>query len=112
MLKGQLNQREKEFLAALDDGIEKSKERGYVPTRFIELRKKVKDSNDIQDLVKRLLFKEHSDGVTKMWELSLLNETMEAIICERFHDLFDKNIVNCCRNKLIKLGYSPKEFQK
>lgn len=48
-----------------------------------------------------------SDGYTTLWERGRLDLTVEAVVVntEQFHDLFTKDELQICRDRLRQYGY-------
>lgn len=98
---------EAEFTQALEGTIEAAKQRGYVPTYFMQMLGQYGGV----ETAKRLLVKsEPQEGLIELWRLNLLHESMEAVICDnpRFHELFDQEEIEKAHNRLDELGYFKK----
>ena len=75
---------EAEFTHALEGTIEAAKSRGYIPTYFMQM---LSEHGGVET-AKRLLAKsEPQTGLFELWNLGILHESMEAVICDnlRFH---------------------------
>lgn len=98
---------EAEFTHALEKSIEAAKKRGYIPTFFMQM---MAEHGSI-GTAKRLLAKSgFQQGFIELWELGLLNESMEAIIWgnPRFHSFFTPEEIEESRRRLEELGYLGK----
>lgn len=94
---------ESAFAVALQDGIEAGRERGYIPTYFLRM---LDEYGGVQT-AKRLLSKHDTQtGLFKLWELGLLDVSMEAIVLQdRFRTLFSEAEIAEARRRLEELGY-------
>ena len=98
---------EAEFTQALEGTIEAARARGYIPTYFMQM---LSEHGGVQT-AKRLLAKsEPQTGLFELWNLGILYESMEAIICDnpRFHSLFKPAEIAEARRRLEELGYFKK----
>lgn len=98
---------EAEFTQALEGTIEAAKQRGYVPTYFMQMLAQ----HGGRETAKRLLAKsEPQEGLFELWRLNLLHESMEAVICDnpRFHELFTQKELNEAHRRLEELRYFDK----
>ena len=83
------------------EAIEKSKKLGYVPTRFIQMLQQ-----ENYTVVQRLVVKEVSTGLEKLWSKGHLELSMEAIMIKpEYKDLFSEEIIKVCEKKLKQFGY-------
>ena len=86
------------------DAIEESKKIGYNPTRFIQMLHQ--SNNNAVEVVQRLVIKEATSGLEKLWEKGRLELSMEALIIKpEYKELFPSEIVTHCTKKLAKFGY-------
>jgi hypothetical protein len=94
---------EAEFTAAMYTTYEEGKKRGYYPTYFLQMLGKYGGV----ETAKRLLAKrEMQAGPIKLYELDLLDSSMEAyVIKERYQPLFTEEEVAEARRRLEDLGY-------
>jgi len=98
---------EAEFTRALEGTIEAARARGYIPTYFMQM---LSEHGGVQT-AKRLLAKsEPQTGLFELWNLGILYESMEAIICDnpRFHSLLKPAEIAEARRRLEELGYFKK----
>jgi transposase-like protein len=81
-------------------------EHGYYATRFRQLV----DNRGGVGAARWLLAKEGvQEGLTKLWELGLLEHSTEAIMLqERFRPLFTESELQEARRRLESLGFTPK----
>ena len=86
------------------EAIEESKKIGYNPSRFIQMLHQA--GNNAYEVVQRLVTKEVSTGLEKLWEKGRLELSMEAIIVKpEYQELFSPEIISICTKKLKKFGY-------
>ena len=86
------------------EAIEKSKKLGYVPTRFIQMLQQ--ENNNAYTVVQRLVVKEVSTGLGKLWCKGHLELSMEAIMIKpEYKDLLSEEIIKVCEKKLKQFGY-------
>jgi hypothetical protein len=97
---------EAEFRQALEGTVDAAKERGYVPTYFLQMLAK----HGGVETAKRLLAKaEPQEGLFELWRLGLLHESMEAVVVqEKYQALFTKDEVAEAHRRLEELGYFKK----
>ena len=98
---------EAEFTQALEGTVEAAKARGYIPTYFMQM---LSEHAGIET-AKRLLAKsEPQEGLFKLWNLDILHESMEAVICDnpRFHPLFETVEIAEAHRRLEELNYFKK----
>lgn len=94
---------EDEFHRAMIGVYETAKGHDYFATYF----KQMLDEHGGVQTAKRLLAKaETQQGLTRLWELNLLDHSMEALVIqERFQPLFTDEEVAEARRRLEELGY-------
>jgi len=95
---------EAEFTHALEGTVEAAKARGYIPTYFMQMLSELGGV----ETAKRLLAKsEPQTGLFELWNLGILQESMEAVICDnpRFHPLFTATEISEAHRRLEELGY-------
>ena len=94
----------KEFNNEVLQSVEDSKKIGYVPTRFIQMLQQ--SDNNAYEVVQRLVTKEATSGLEKLWEQGRLDLSVEAIIVQpRYQELFSDEIIKICKRKLKQFGY-------
>jgi hypothetical protein len=99
---------EAEFEDALRGTYEAARKRGYVATYFLQML----EEHGGVETAKRLLAKsEPQDGLFKLWNLGILNESMEAVLCDnpRYHLFFTAEELGEARRRLEELGYFEKD---
>lgn len=91
------------FHAAMITTYEEGVKRGYYPTYFLGM---LHEYGGV-DTAKRLLAKQEvQTGLMKLYELELLDSSMEAyVIKEQFKPLFSAEEINEARRRLDELGY-------
>lgn len=92
-----------EFDRAMKHTYEVAKEHGYQPTYF----KQMLDQLGGEATARTLLAKtEIQEGLMKLWELKLLDQSMEALVIqEHFQPLFTKEEIAEAHRRLEELGY-------
>jgi 5-methylcytosine-specific restriction enzyme A len=85
---------------------EAARKRGYVATYFLQML----EEHGGQETAKRLLAKsEPQTGLFELWNLGLLNESMEAVILqEKYNSLFTETELAEAHRRLEELGYFNK----
>jgi hypothetical protein len=94
---------EAEFDQAIRGTYEAARKRGYVATYFLQML----EEYGAVETAKRLLSKtDVQSGLYKLWELELLQESMEALVVDRrFQELFTESEVAEAHRRLDELGY-------
>jgi len=95
---------EEEFTQALEGTIDAAKARGDVPTYFMQML----GEHGGRETAKHLLAKSTPQtGLFELWNLGLLRDSMEAVICDnpRFQEMFDEVELAEARRRLEELGY-------
>jgi hypothetical protein len=98
---------EAEFETALRGTYEAARMRGYVATYFLQML----DEHGGVETARRLLSKsEPQTGLFELWNLGILNESMEAVICDnpKYHRLFTPDEVAEAHRRLEELNYFKK----
>jgi hypothetical protein len=96
-----------EFEDALRGTYEAARKRGYVATYFLQML----EEHGGVETAKRLLAKsEPQDGLFELWNLGILNESMEAVLCDnpRYRVLFRDAEIDEAKRRLEELGYFEK----
>lgn len=94
---------EVEFTAALQGTYEVARARGYIATYFLQM---LEEHGGLETAKRLLAVSEPQTGLYKLWELHLLNESMEGVVLqERFHSLFTQAEINEAWRRLDELGY-------
>lgn len=98
---------EAKFTQALYRTIEVAKKHGYVPTYFMQMLAKHGAINTAHRL---LAGSEPQTGLFELWKLGILNESLEAVICDNrhFQGWFDKDELDGARHRLEELNYFKK----
>jgi hypothetical protein len=82
---------------------EAARSRGYIATYFLQM---LEEYGGLETAKRLLAVSEPQTGLYKLWELHLLNESMEAVVLqERFRSLFTQAEMNEARRRLDELGY-------
>ena len=95
---------EAELTDVLRGTYEAARKRGYVASYFLQML----EEHGGKETAKRLLGKsEPQTGLFELWELGLLNESLEAVVLqEKFQVLFRDEELAEARRRLHELGYS------
>lgn len=97
ILKNKFNE---EVLLAIE---KMKKEEHYTPTRFIQMLQQA--GNNAHEVVQRLVIKDVSLGLEKLWEKGRLELSMEAIMTKpEYKELFSQEIIKICEKKLKQFG--------
>lgn len=96
-----------EFTQALEGTIEVAKSRGYIPTYFMQM---LSEHGGVETAKQLLSKSEPQTGLFELWNLGILHESMEAVICDnpRFHSLFDPTDIAEAHRRLEELNYFKK----
>ena len=99
---------ENTFHRAMIGVYENAREHDYFAIYF----KRMIDEFGGVSAAKRLLAKpEIQKGLTKLWELDLLDQSMEALVIqERFQPLFSETEIAEARRRLLGLGYFEEDL--
>jgi hypothetical protein len=94
---------ENQFHGAMIGIYENAKDYDYFATYF----KRMLDTYQGVETAKRLLAKQEiQDGLMKLWEMKLLDQSMEALVIqERFKPLFTDAEIAEARRRLEELSY-------
>lgn len=94
---------ERQFHSAMISVYENAKDHDYFATYF----KRMLDTYEGVGTAKRLLVKQEiQEGLMKLWEMKLLNQSMEALVIqERFKTLFTDTEIAEAKRRLEELGY-------
>jgi hypothetical protein len=94
---------EKQFHHAMIGVYENAKDHDYFATYF----KRMIDEYGGLGAAKKLLAKPGiQDGLMKLWELGMLDQSMEALVIkERFRPLFTEAEIEEAHSRLAELGY-------
>jgi hypothetical protein len=98
---------EAEFEAALRGTYEAARKRGYIASYFLQML----EEHGGLETAKRLLSKsEPQTGLFELWKLGILNESMEAVICDnlKYQRLFTPDEVSEAHRRLEELNYFTK----
>lgn len=94
---------EDELTVALRGTYEAAHSRGYNPTYFIQM---LEQHGGLETARRLLAGSEPQTGLFKLYELGLLDESMEVVVLrERFAPLFTETELAEARHRLEELGY-------
>ncbi len=85
----------------------------YWPKRYLQALRRAVDSDDVIGFVEGLVTREESRGFGYLEDAGRLDLTVEAVVVERFPELFAAETVAAARARLLAHGYEPKvEFDE
>lgn len=94
---------EEEFTQALEDTIEAGKAKKYTPTYFMQM---LGEYGGVGTAKRLLANKEPQTGLFKVYELGLLDQSMEAVVLrDKFRSLFIEPELAEAHRRLDELGY-------
>lgn len=94
---------ESEFTQALEGTIETAKAHGYIPTYFMQMLGEHGGKKTAEILLAK---PGPQTGLSKLWELHLLRESMEAVVLQdKFRSLFTEIELSEAHRRLEELGY-------
>jgi len=94
---------ESEFTVVLRGSYEAARDRGYVATYFLQM---LEEYGGVETAKRLLAVSQPQAGLFKMWELHLLDESVEAaVLKERYRSLFTDSELTEARRRLDELGY-------
>lgn len=94
---------ESEFTQALEGTIEVAKAHGYIPTYFMQM---LGEHGGVKTAQLLLAKSGSQTGLSKLWELHLLRESMEAVVLQdKFRSLFTEVELTEAHRRLEALGY-------
>ena len=86
------------------ESIEKMKKEVYAPTRFIRMLHQ--SNNNAVEVAQKVVAKEATIGLEKLYEKGRLDLSMEALIVKpEYKELFSPQIISVCARRLKSLGY-------
>lgn len=86
---------------------EEGAKRGYYPTYFMQMLEK---HGGVETAKRLLKGKEPQTGLYRLWELGILNVSMEAyVILEKYRPLFTADEIQEARRRLDELNYFRNE---
>lgn len=94
------NELEKEFRRAVTICIDQY---GYRPSYFLQM---LGNYGPVDTAIKLVTSTKFHEGFTKLWELSRLDLTVEAIVLRNpYNQLFTKEVLEKAKERLEQLGY-------
>ena len=98
---------EARFDAVMRTTYEDAVRRGYVATYFMQM---IEEHDGVETAKRLLAKKEPQAGLFKLWELGLLDQSMEAhVVDEKYRALFTEEERGEARRRLEELGYFRKK---
>jgi hypothetical protein len=80
----------------------------YWPKRYLQALRRAVENDDVIGFVEGLVTREESRGFGYLEDAGRLDLTVEAVVVERFPELFEAEVVEAARDRLIAHGYEPK----
>jgi len=98
---------EAQFTQALEGTVEAARTRGYIPTYFMQM---LSEHGGVETARRLLAKSEPQAGLFKLWNLGILHESMEAVICDnlKYQALFTPEEIREARRRLEELNYFKK----
>jgi len=94
---------ESEFDQAMRGTYEAARNRGYIPTYFLQM---LEEHGGVGTAQRLLAKADAQSGLFKLWELDMLHESMESLVVqERFKPLFTAGEIAEAHRRLDELGY-------
>lgn len=81
----------------------------YWPKRYLQSLRRAVDNDDVLGFVEGLVTREESRGFGYLGDANRLDLTVEAVVVERFPDLFSPDIVAAAADRLLAHGYKPRD---
>jgi len=80
---------------------------GYYPSDFVRM---VNEHGGVETARRLIADDRVPDGFGRLWEMGRLDMTLEACIRDtpKFHELFDKELIDRCDKRLTDAHYKPK----
>ena len=100
--------KEERFNHAMNEIYIKANAIGYNATRFLQM---IHEHGGLTAAKILINSPGVSSGYTKLWEMHRLDLTVEALVYENseWHSLFTSDELEKCRNRLVEVGYIPKQ---
>jgi hypothetical protein len=98
---------EAEFTQALEGTVDAARSRDYIPTYFMHM---LNDHGGVETARRLLAKSESQTGLFELWNLGILHESMEAVICDnpRYRSLFTRYELAEAHRRLEELDYFKK----
>ncbi|HKF81900.1 MAG TPA: hypothetical protein VKB23_02925 [Solirubrobacterales bacterium] len=79
----------------------------YWPKRYLQALRRAVDEDNVIGFVEGLVTRDASRGFGYLADAGRLDLTVEAVIVERFSDLFPPGIIKTAESRLLNNGYHP-----
>lgn len=80
----------------------------YWPKRYLQALRRAVENDDVIGFVEGMVTREESRGFGYLKDAGRLDLTVEAVVVERFPELFGAEIVAAAKDRLLAHGYEPK----
>ena len=80
----------------------------YWPKRYLQALRRAVENDEVIGFVEGLVTREESRGFGYLEDAGRLDLTVEAVVVERFPELFEAEVVAAARDRLLAHGYEPK----
>lgn len=80
----------------------------YWPKRYLQALRRAVENDEVIGFVEGMVTREESRGFGYLKDAGRLDLTVEAVVVERFPELFSEEIVAAARDRLLAHGYEPK----
>lgn len=81
----------------------------YWPKRYLQALRRAVEDDQVIGFVEGLVTREESRGFGYLEDADRLDLTVEAVVVEKFPELFAPEVVTGARERLIAHGYQPKD---
>lgn len=94
---------EHEFDLAMRGTYETARANGYIATYFLQM---IEQYGGVETARRLLAAPGPQSGLYRLWELELLSDSMEALVCQKqFKPLFSDDEIDIARARLVELGF-------
>jgi len=80
----------------------------YWPKRYLQALRRAVENDEVIGFVEGMVTREESRGFGYLKDAGRLDLTVEAVVVERFPELFSEEIVAAARDRLLAHEYEPK----
>lgn len=80
----------------------------YWPKRYLQALRRAVENDNVIGFVEGMVTREESRGFGYLKDAGRLDLTVEAVVVERFPELFAAEVVTAAKDRLLTHGYEPK----
>ena len=80
----------------------------YWPKRYLQVLRRAVENDEVIGFVEGMVSRDESRGFGYLKDAGRLDLTVEAVVVERFPELFSDEIVAAAKERLLGHGYEPK----